>query len=62
MPGRPDIERAAESLQGAQTALRSAAENKDNATQKTQLQLLAEEVQDIYVQLEMIKWRFDASE
>jgi hypothetical protein len=62
MPKRPDFERAAASLQAAQEALNSVAENKDHAKQKTQLQLLAEEAEDIYVQLKMIQWRLDASE
>jgi hypothetical protein len=62
MSERPDIERAAESLLAAQKSLESAAAQKENASQQTQLQLLAEEVKDIYVRLELSKWRLDASE
>jgi hypothetical protein len=62
MTERPDIEGAAENLRAAQRSLERAAAQKENASQQTQLQLLAEEVKDIYVRLELSKWRLDASE
>jgi len=62
MTERPDIEEAAKSLRAARESLKRAATQKENANQQTQLQLLAEEVIDIYVRLELSKWRLDGSE
>jgi hypothetical protein len=57
---RRNLDRAEQGLRDAQDALTDASKEKTNSNKKAQLELLAEEAEDLYVQLKMVRFRLDA--